>query len=220
MTSDMGGARLGKAQHDGWRTAYQGPRVPPNLLRKSVPPASASRRLRWRSGGPDSRSATRLLGRILDGRMIEEEIVMTCFQPISAASDRVLEALIAGLEIEFGRGAGEALAHRFLEAEEADFRWDARVDERWVGAYQTIGDDDLELDRVAIVGRQMVRRVDDRRRRRQRARDARMPHIRERTGSAGGVRGSLLIASSRPGCGAGLESRSGFLFEPSGGGSG
>ena len=73
-------------------------------------------------------------------------------QPISAASDRVMAALIAGLEIEFGRGAGEALAHRFLEAEEVDFCWDARVQERWIGAYES-DDDEIELDRVAILGR-------------------------------------------------------------------
>ena len=46
---------------------------------------------------------------------------MTMFQPIGVASDRVLATLVAGLEIEFGHGAGEALAQRFLEAEESDF---------------------------------------------------------------------------------------------------
>ena len=78
---------------------------------------------------------------------------MTQVQPISAASDRVMAALISGLEIEFGRGAGEALAHRFLEAEEVDFCWDARVQERWIGAYESGDDDNIELDRVGIVGR-------------------------------------------------------------------
>ena len=70
------------------------------------------------------------------------------------ASDRVTtEALIAGLEIEFGRGAGAALAERFLAAEEADFCWDARDQERWLGAYESVEGDGFELDRVAIVGR-------------------------------------------------------------------
>lgn len=78
---------------------------------------------------------------------------MTYFQPISVASDRVMAALIAGLEIEFGRDAGEALAHRFLKAEDAEFRWDARVQERWIGTYYGADDEDLELDRVAILGR-------------------------------------------------------------------
>jgi hypothetical protein len=82
-----------------------------------------------------------------------KEAIMTMVQSIAAASDRVMAALISGLEIEFGRGAGEALAHRFLEAEESDFYWDARVQERWIGAYESVDDDAFELDRIAIFGR-------------------------------------------------------------------
>jgi hypothetical protein len=82
---------------------------------------------------------------------------MTMYQSIgtaaATATDRVMEVLAAGLEMEFGRGAGEALAHRFLEAEEADFYWDARVDERWIGAYKSPDNEDLQLDRIAICGR-------------------------------------------------------------------
>ena len=78
---------------------------------------------------------------------------MTMFQPISKVSDRVMNALIAGLELEFGRGAAEALAERFIAAEECDFCWDARVEVRWLGAYATEVEDDFELDRVAVVGR-------------------------------------------------------------------
>lgn len=77
---------------------------------------------------------------------------MSMIQSIGSVSDRVMAALVAGLEIEFGRGAGEALAHRFLEAEEVDFHWDARVGERWIGTYESADDDDLELDRIAIFG--------------------------------------------------------------------
>lgn len=78
---------------------------------------------------------------------------MTMFQPIGVTSDRVVATLVAGLEIEFGRGAGEALATRFLEAEESDFLWEARVSERWLGAYPAHDEEDIELDRVAITGR-------------------------------------------------------------------
>lgn len=78
---------------------------------------------------------------------------MGMVQSIGTASDRVLETLKAGLEIEFGRGAGEALAHRFLEAEEVDFRWDARIEERWIGAYESADGEQNELDRIAICGR-------------------------------------------------------------------
>lgn len=69
------------------------------------------------------------------------------------SSDRVMATLMAGLEIEFGHAAGEALARRFLEAEESDFLWEARVEERWLGAYESIDEDDLALDRIAICGR-------------------------------------------------------------------
>jgi hypothetical protein len=69
------------------------------------------------------------------------------------ASDRVMGALVAGLEIEFGRGAGEALAARFLAAEACDFLWEARIEERWLGVYESVEDEDIELDRVAIIGR-------------------------------------------------------------------
>lgn len=78
---------------------------------------------------------------------------MVMFQPVSVASDRVMTALIAGLELEFGRGASEGLAQRFLAAEDADFRWDARVGETWIGAYESGDDDEFWLDRVAIYGR-------------------------------------------------------------------
>ena len=77
---------------------------------------------------------------------------MGMFQSIGTASDHFLETLVAGLELEFGHGAGEALAHRFLEAEEADFRWDVRVEERWISAYESIDDTEFELDRIAICG--------------------------------------------------------------------
>ncbi|WP_298672605.1 hypothetical protein [uncultured Sphingomonas sp.] len=78
---------------------------------------------------------------------------MTMFQPVSVAADRVMAALVAGLELEFGRGAAEGLAARFIAAEECDFTWDARIEERWLGAYETLGEDDFELDRVAMIGR-------------------------------------------------------------------
>lgn len=78
---------------------------------------------------------------------------MSMMQNIGTASDRVMTALISGLEIEFGRGVGGALAHRFLEAEEVDFHWDARSGERWIGAYESADDGDVELDRIAIIGR-------------------------------------------------------------------
>ena len=86
-------------------------------------------------------------------RTLALEVILDMSQSIGTASDRVMEALVAGLELEFGRGAGEALAPRILEAEEADFRWDARLEERWLGTYESFDDEDVELDRVACLGR-------------------------------------------------------------------
>jgi len=78
---------------------------------------------------------------------------MDMVESIGTASDRVMATLMAGLEIEFGRGVGEALAHRFLQVEEVDFPWEARAEERWIGAYQGVDDEEFELDRIAICGR-------------------------------------------------------------------
>ena len=78
---------------------------------------------------------------------------MGMFEPVSVAADRVMAALVAGLELEFGRGAAEALAARFVAAEESDFTWDARRQERWLGRYQSLEEDGPELDRVGIIGR-------------------------------------------------------------------
>lgn len=78
---------------------------------------------------------------------------MTMFQPISHSIDHVMATLIAGLELEFGRGAAEGLARRFIEAEDVDFHWEARIEERWIGSYEAQDDEAFDLDRVAILGR-------------------------------------------------------------------
>ena len=77
---------------------------------------------------------------------------MTMFQPVSVSADRVMEALVAGLELEFGHVVGEGLAARFLAAEDADFHWDARTSERWLGTYECADGQELELDRIAVCG--------------------------------------------------------------------
>jgi hypothetical protein len=115
--------------------------------------AAACAALRLRLRGPDSRSAARLRGFVLEWFEGRRSRHMSMIQSIGVASDRVMAALVSGLEIEFGRGAGEALAHRFLEAEEVDFHWDARVQERWIGSYDCDEEADLELDRVKVLGR-------------------------------------------------------------------
>ena len=137
----------------GGGAAFKARGCPPIFMRKSVPPTSAGAALLLRSRGPDSRAATRLLEAVLDLGNKFEECVMANVSTINECTDRVMATLIAGLEIEFGRGAAEGLAHHFLEAEEVDFHWDARISERWLGAYEAQDDDDVELDRIQILGR-------------------------------------------------------------------
>ncbi len=78
---------------------------------------------------------------------------MAAYVNLGVVVDGVVASLVAGLELEFGRGAGEALAARFLEAEESDFVWDARLCERWLGAWYCDDYGESELDRVAVLGR-------------------------------------------------------------------
>lgn len=76
---------------------------------------------------------------------------------IGKTSDHVFERIVSGLESSFGRSAAEGLARQFIEAEGADFYWEARIAARWIGAYERLdaGDDQSwgePLDRVAVFG--------------------------------------------------------------------
>ena len=75
------------------------------------------------------------------------------YQTIGMASAQVLNRLETGYKIAERRTAGEAIDRQILASEEADFHWDARLSERWVGAYYSADENEIELDRVAIVGR-------------------------------------------------------------------
>jgi hypothetical protein len=127
---------------------------------------------------------------------------MTMSQPISQRADRVMAALVAGLELEFGRGAAEALAERFIAAEEADFTWDARHEERWLGGFEPLEESDFELDRVAVIGRGCIgswcRGGVHRRWRRHGTRRDRPAHVHDDAGGAEGVRDAALKAHFSP----------------------
>ena len=72
---------------------------------------------------------------------------------VSIGETRVFERLVAGLEIEFGSRAAGGLARQFIEAEGADFYWEARARERWLGSYESLDwDEDDALDRIAVSG--------------------------------------------------------------------
>jgi hypothetical protein len=78
---------------------------------------------------------------------------MTMISIVQTASRDAYPALIAGIETQFGSEGSVEIASEWLQAELADFHWDSRVDERWLGAYEGGEDDGEPLDRIAIVGR-------------------------------------------------------------------
>ena len=61
------------------------------------------------------------------------------------------EARVEALRTEFGA----IMAARIIEAEAADFLWDARVKQRYLGQHFDVGfgfgDDETELSRIAIL---------------------------------------------------------------------
>lgn len=68
--------------------------------------------------------------------------------------DRIVSTLVHGLTGTVGTAAATVLAARFLEAEEADVLWEARLAERWIGRYESLdGDPEADLDRLAIIGK-------------------------------------------------------------------
>ena len=83
----------------------------------------------------------------------QTQAIMTMYQTIGMASAQVLNRLETGYKITERRTTGEAIDRQIMASEEADFHWDARLSERWVGAYYRADEDDFELDRIAIVGR-------------------------------------------------------------------
>ena len=70
---------------------------------------------------------------------------------ISAIASARCDALVEGLRAEFGA----ILADRILEAEAADYLWEARLKERYLGQHIDVGfgdfEDERELARVAIL---------------------------------------------------------------------
>lgn len=124
MIAGGGGARLGSSYADGRRSGSQGRRFRQFCREreraaraflcvanatKSVPPPPLARRF-TAFRGPDNRPAARLPEHVLDRRMTKREAFMTMIHPISVASDRTMAGLVSSLDIEFGRGAGAALA--------------------------------------------------------------------------------------------------------------
>lgn len=70
---------------------------------------------------------------------------------ITAISNGACEARIEALHAEFGA----TLAARIIESEAADFLWDARVKERYLGQHFDVwmgaDEDEIELARIAFL---------------------------------------------------------------------
>ena len=70
---------------------------------------------------------------------------------ISAIPNRRCDMVADALRAEFG----VVLAARIMEAEAADFLWDARIRERYLGQHLDVGlvhdDEEMELARIAVL---------------------------------------------------------------------
>jgi hypothetical protein len=70
---------------------------------------------------------------------------------ISAIPNRRCDRVVDALQAEFGA----VLAARIMEAEAADFLWEARLKERYLGQHLDVGlgheDEEMELARIAIL---------------------------------------------------------------------
>ena len=78
---------------------------------------------------------------------------MTMISIVQTQSRDAYPALIAGIEAQYGAAGSVSIASSWLQAELADFHWDSRIDERWLGTFDGGTDDKQSLDRVAIMGR-------------------------------------------------------------------
>lgn len=79
---------------------------------------------------------------------------MTFISSVPGSGDSY-QRLVEGLQLEFGTADVGALARRILEAEKADFHWEARVRERYLGQHLSldlgIEEQSEELARIAIL---------------------------------------------------------------------
>ena len=86
-------------------------------------------------------------------------LMRTDFEEADMANDLILnavndgfDALVSELEIEFGHGDVSGIAAQILDAEAADFYWNARMGERHLGAYEAPEEDGEELERIVVIG--------------------------------------------------------------------
>ena len=80
---------------------------------------------------------------------------MTIISAIPGGSGDAYAQLVEGLRMEFGGADVGALAERIFETEKADFHWQARVRERYLGQHLPLDfcDEDAgeDISRIAIL---------------------------------------------------------------------
>src|SRR4051794_23570514 len=80
---------------------------------------------------------------------------MTIISSTPGGSGDAYARLVESLQMEFAISEVSALAARILESEKAEFHWDARVQERYLGQHLPtdlgIGECDQDMARIAIL---------------------------------------------------------------------
>jgi hypothetical protein len=71
---------------------------------------------------------------------------------LSANGIDTFAALVLELEAEFGSSETVGLAAQYLDAEAADFHWEARQMERHLGAYERLDETRDDLESIRIIG--------------------------------------------------------------------
>jgi hypothetical protein len=102
---------------------------------------------------PDSRCPARFRTFVFDREGAAKETVMTMISAIPTGAVDPYSRLLSGLRTEFGCDDVGALADRILSAEAADFHWDSRVAEHYLGQYVGLNFscDDLEEELCRVV---------------------------------------------------------------------
>ena len=153
MSKKREGLVSGLGSMTGARTALKARGCPPICCANRFPPHPLARHETTRpvaltAAPPPVRRIT-----FSTMKIDQMEAIMTMFQTLGMASAQVLNSLETGYKIAERRTAGETIDRQILISGEADFHWDVRLSERWVGAYYSADEDEIELDRVAIFGR-------------------------------------------------------------------
>jgi hypothetical protein len=124
---------------------------PPIFCENRFPPRPLTRR--WSSpSGPDSPVVTRLFAVILNHEDQQQEALMGMISHLSASGTNTFAALVLNLEAEFGSSETTGLASHYVDAEAADFHWDARQMERHLGGFEGENECGGELESIRIIG--------------------------------------------------------------------